>query len=118
MARTVHLSLTGETEKFIDELEKIGIDEKSAIAKGLWLLKIAHETGRVGLLKQDFRVLLSENKIVDQVFCLRLSDKLHNLEKESNRQTNDIMHEITKVRRKLLLPDEDVNRSTEVKEEQ
>ena len=53
MAKTINLRITDEAEKFMQELKKRGISEQDAISKALWLLNLAHKTGRIALLKSD-----------------------------------------------------------------
>ena len=50
--RTTKIQLSGVAEELIDKLERIGINEKSAISKALWLLQQAYE-GKAFIVNED-----------------------------------------------------------------
>jgi hypothetical protein len=70
MAKTIHLRLTGESEKLLSELVNLGMTERQVIAKAIGLLSIAHKTGRVALLKPQSVKMKGIGEIVDYVFSM------------------------------------------------
>lgn len=70
MPKTLHLQLSGESEKFFQELQQTGLNEREIIAKALWLLNKVHKTGRVALLKQNRIDSRETQDIVEYVFGL------------------------------------------------
>ncbi len=55
MARKLHITLTGESEKFIKELNRLGLSDSEIIGQSLSVLKMVHETKRVALLKPQIQ---------------------------------------------------------------
>jgi hypothetical protein len=53
MAIEVHLSFTGEVEKFVQEMAHLNIQPADLIGRALWLLMMTHRTERVVLLRDD-----------------------------------------------------------------
>jgi hypothetical protein len=49
MAKNIHLRLTGQAEKLLHE---VGLSERDAIAKALWLLNLAR-TKRLAIIKPE-----------------------------------------------------------------
>lgn len=56
MARTITLKLTGLAEKFIEEMEKQGLNEADVIAQGIGILEEIWRTNRVALVREDFQI--------------------------------------------------------------
>jgi adenine-specific DNA methylase len=81
MAKTVHLQLTGEAEKLLNELAESGMSERQIIAKALGMLLIVHKTGRVALLK---RGKLEEDiaNVVEYVFTIHPVSQVFEEDKE------------------------------------
>lgn len=52
--RMVKVYLHGESLNFIKELEELGLNDIDIIAKALQILKIVHETKRVGLIRDKY----------------------------------------------------------------
>lgn len=70
MPRTLHLRVEGETEKFLEEMNKLGLNDRDAIAKGLGMLNLVYTTGRVALLRPNAEASKAVDKLVDYVFTL------------------------------------------------
>jgi hypothetical protein len=70
MSKILHLQLSGESEKFFQELQQTGLNEREIIAKALWLLNKVHKTGRVALLKQSQIDSKATQDVVEYVFGL------------------------------------------------
>lgn len=44
MAKTIHITLSGEAQELVEQLKKQGLSEQEIIAKALTLLKMAQES--------------------------------------------------------------------------
>jgi|GEM_PF-6059070 hypothetical protein len=70
MSRTIHFRVEGETEKFLQEMNKAGLSERDVFAKALGLLNLVHKTGRVALLRPDAELRKYADELIDFVFTL------------------------------------------------
>ena len=66
MATVLHISFTGESEAFLQKMA-VDIPFEDVIGLALWLLKAAHETRCVGLLRPDWMESTGSDRMVEQV---------------------------------------------------
>lgn len=53
MAKTVHLRFTGQSERFLEEMQRQGLSAEDTIAKALGVLQLVWTTKRVALIRKD-----------------------------------------------------------------
>jgi hypothetical protein len=70
MPKTVTLRLRGESERFVEYLEKEGISPADAVARGLWALQLIDQ-GRVAVLTADARHWGNFEQIVESILAVQ-----------------------------------------------
>jgi hypothetical protein len=104
MANSLRLQISRRAKNFLDELAAYGIDNRQAIAQGLWLLEEAYKTHRLALLAEGWHTKELLGDVIDEIYLIE--------RKPSN--TDYYALDIANSRTISALDDKNVNEYSEV----